>query len=129
GWGIFDSQSPLQLRVISLEKKPPQADFIRRLMDGAVGRRRFLNLEETNCFRLLNGEGDLLPGLVCDVYDRAAVIQYDGEGAEKFWEFYSVIELLKAATEGKFPIETFVEKTRGAYRFLEGKPLSSITEI
>jgi 23S rRNA G2069 N7-methylase RlmK/C1962 C5-methylase RlmI len=31
-------------------------------------------------YRLLNGEGDLLPGLVCDVYGSSAVLKLDGEG-------------------------------------------------
>jgi hypothetical protein len=30
-------------------------------------------------YRLLNGEGDLLPGLVCDVYGNTAVLKLDGE--------------------------------------------------
>jgi 23S rRNA G2069 N7-methylase RlmK/C1962 C5-methylase RlmI len=29
---------------------------------------------------LLNGEGDLLPGLVCDVYGSSAVLKLDGDG-------------------------------------------------
>lgn len=129
GWGIFDSQSPLQLRILSLEKKPPQADFVQRLMEKAVSRRRFLNLEETNCFRLINGEGDQIPGFVCDIYHRVAVIQFDGEGAEKFWEFYPIVDMLKAVVEGKFTVETIISKTRGKYQFLEGKPLEPVTVI
>lgn len=32
-------------------------------------------LVDTNCFRLVHGEGDFLPGLIIDLYDTTAVIQ------------------------------------------------------
>ena len=32
-------------------------------------------LEDTDCFRLVHGEGDFLPGLIIDIYDKTAVIQ------------------------------------------------------
>jgi len=35
----------------------------------------FINNSNTNCFRLINAEGDGMPGLIIDVYDRTAVIQ------------------------------------------------------
>ena len=31
--------------------------------------------EQTNCYRLVHGEGDSLPGLVIDIYDKVAVVQ------------------------------------------------------
>lgn len=34
-----------------------------------------INDEKTNCYRLVHGEGDLLPGLIVDIYDKCAVIQ------------------------------------------------------
>jgi 23S rRNA G2069 N7-methylase RlmK/C1962 C5-methylase RlmI len=36
--------------------------------------------DSTNGFRLVNGEGDGLPGLVVDLYDDAAVMKLDGAG-------------------------------------------------
>jgi 23S rRNA (cytosine1962-C5)-methyltransferase len=30
---------------------------------------------QTNCYRLVHGEGDLLPGLIIDIYGSTAVIQ------------------------------------------------------
>ncbi|MBQ6571580.1 MAG: class I SAM-dependent rRNA methyltransferase, partial [Alistipes sp.] len=35
---------------------------------------------ETNCYRLVHGEGDSLPGLVIDIYDRTAVVQCHSVG-------------------------------------------------
>ena len=45
--------------------------------------RRTLNLTEneaTNCYRLVHGEGDSLPGLVIDIYDTVAVVQCHSVG-------------------------------------------------
>ncbi|MEC9071964.1 MAG: class I SAM-dependent rRNA methyltransferase [Myxococcota bacterium] len=40
---------------------------------------------ETTGYRLFAGEGDSLPGLVCDLYGSTAVIRLDGPAAEGFW--------------------------------------------
>src|SRR5690606_30275515 len=37
---------------------------------------------DTNAYRLVHGEGDRLPGVVVDAYDRVAVVRFDGAGAE-----------------------------------------------
>ena len=45
--------------------------------------RRTLDLTDnaqTNCYRLVHGEGDSLPGLVIDIYDRTAVVQCHSVG-------------------------------------------------
>ncbi len=45
--------------------------------------RRTLGLtqnEATNCYRLIHGEGDSLPGLVVDIYDTVAVVQCHSVG-------------------------------------------------
>ena len=36
--------------------------------------------EQTNCYRLVHGEGDSLPGLVIDIYDKVAVVQCHSVG-------------------------------------------------
>ena len=45
--------------------------------------RRALDLtdnEQTNCYRLVHGEGDSVPGLVIDIYDTTAVVQCHSVG-------------------------------------------------
>ena len=41
----------------------------------------------TNCFRLINGEGDFIPGLIIDVYSDCAVIQFHNQGIYNEREF------------------------------------------
>ena len=40
----------------------------------------------TTAFRLFNGEGDGLPGLVVDLYETTAVLKLDGAGPSGFWD-------------------------------------------
>src|SRR6266404_1622631 len=40
----------------------------------------------TNGYRLVNGEGDNLPGLIIDKYDQVIVIQFSTLGMEQFRE-------------------------------------------
>ena len=51
-----------------------------------IGDEETMITDFNNCYRLFNGEGDGLAGLVCDVYASVAVIQCDGYGAEQFWD-------------------------------------------
>lgn len=46
-------------------------------------------------YRLLNGEGDLLPGLVCDVYGDTAVIKLDGDGPSGFYDVQGIAAWLQ----------------------------------
>jgi 23S rRNA (cytosine1962-C5)-methyltransferase len=73
----------------------------------------------------LNGEGDLLPGLVCDVYGDVAVLQFDGQGPSDFWQREPIAEWLLA----RAGVASVVEKARrgarsgeSALRHLAGAP-------
>lgn len=108
-WAMYDPHSPLALRIMSLEKKPPtQKTYESRLLRAWQLRQATLDLNTTNCFRLLNGEGDGLPGLVCDIYANTAVLQMDGSGARDFWDKKWIVEWLKT----NISIQTVIEKTR-----------------
>lgn len=52
--------------------------------------------EMTNSFRLVNGEGDGMPGLIIDVYDNTAVIKHDHPVCERFYNHKGIAERLQA---------------------------------
>ena len=85
-WAIYSPDGPLALRILSTEKKPPSTRFFESRMALALRLRESVRSNETNGFRLFNGEGDGLPGLVCDVYADVAVIQFDGDSCFEFWD-------------------------------------------
>lgn len=77
GIGHF-SQGSIMVRIISFEERPIDASFWVERISSAYSLRQALGLTnnpETNVFRLIHGEGDLLPGLIVDYYQGTAVIQ------------------------------------------------------
>ncbi|MBX7144560.1 MAG: class I SAM-dependent rRNA methyltransferase [Oligoflexia bacterium] len=93
-FGMYDPESPIAVRVCALEKEQLGDELIlSRLAAARDLRSRALNTL-TNGFRLINGEGDGLPGLVCDVYDKHAVLKLDGDGPSGFWNIQEIAHWL-----------------------------------
>ncbi len=107
-WAIFDPHGTLALRILSTENAPPTEPEFQRRMLRAWNSRARIRAQQTTAFRLFNGEGDLLPGLVCDVYADVAVIQFDGQGPREFWDHQLIANWLLANTACR----SVVEKTR-----------------
>jgi len=66
------------VRLFSFERTEAGQNFWNDKIFNACQYRRQLNLvdqPDTNCFRLVHGEGDGLPGLIVDVYGKTAVVQ------------------------------------------------------
>ena len=94
--GITDS-GPIGLRVMTTRDEAiDDALFARRIEAAAVLRDRVVP-PETNTYRLLHGEGDRLPGVVCDVYAEYAVLQFDGQGMITFKT--NIVNTLKKVLE------------------------------
>lgn len=119
-WGIFDPHSPIAFRVLSLKDRKPDPAFFAGLIKSAASKRRHLYSMGTNAFRLINGEGDYLSGLVCDVYDGVAVLQFDGKGPEQFWSDAKHLESITLGLQQAFKeifdreLKSIVIKERGA---------------
>ncbi len=90
--------------------------FWRRRIERALTLRRQIVPADTDAFRLINAEGDGLPGLVCDCYGRWLVVTIGTAGMEKWRE--TVIGLL---LEIQAPVGIY-ERSEGRSRQLEGLP-------
>ena len=78
-----------------LHKKEMSIDWgTQRLESAKRARSHLLDDPQTTAFRLVNGEGDGLPGLVVDIYNDVAVIQVDGAAPEKFWHKEAIAKWL-----------------------------------
>ena len=66
-----------------------------------------LDLSQTNVFRWLHGEGDLLPGVHVDCYGDTAVVRFDGDGARAFYEPFE--SRLRLAAKSRLPIRAVLE--------------------
>lgn len=73
----------IAVRILSFEKVEPGIDFFRNRISNAIKYRVSLgitNNPELNVFRLVNAEGDNLPGLIVDYYNGVAVMQIHSVG-------------------------------------------------
>ena len=80
GWtgiGLYDATSPLAIRIFSHTHTPTEPWLERRVLSAWRRRMPLLKGGHTNAYRLLNGEGDGLPGIVVDVYGATAVLRLD----------------------------------------------------
>jgi 23S rRNA (cytosine1962-C5)-methyltransferase len=83
GVGLWDAESPIAVRVWSLDPRVGlDASLLRERLEAALAvRRRLFADGSTTAYRLLNGEGDRAPGFVIDRYADVAVLRVDGEAA------------------------------------------------
>lgn len=73
----------IAVRVLTFEKEDINAEWWIKRIAAAKALRESLGIvdnEATTCYRLVHGEGDLLPGLVVDIYERTAVVQCHSVG-------------------------------------------------
>ena len=112
--GFWDERSPIAVRV--LESGGPghryaDADsLIAERLRAALDRRlERLDLSQTNVFRWVHGEGDLLPGVHIDFYADTAAVRFDGEGARAFYD--PIEPRLRLAAEPRLPIRAVLDRS------------------
>lgn len=73
--GYFHGQNSISGRILTFKDQPIE-EALSQAIDRAVALRRFLFQDgATHCFRLINAEGDGIPGLIVDQYDQTLVVQ------------------------------------------------------
>jgi 23S rRNA (cytosine1962-C5)-methyltransferase len=82
GWALWSPHSEISLRMLDADSTIPiDAAWWHARIAAAAARRGTLS-GETTAFRLVHGEADGLPSLVCDRYDRWLVVQLMSAGLE-----------------------------------------------
>ena len=110
GTGYFSDKGSIVVRLLTFGEETFSENFwTEKLQSAWELRLKLLNLEETNAFRLIHGEGDGIPGLIIDYYDKNWVIQAHSSGI-----YYAVEEIAKAI-QNSFPeyCETIYCKSSG----------------
>lgn len=91
GYGFYDSQSQIVCRLFAFEHpiqrienpNPLEEEYwIDKIRRAYQLRQTYLDLKNTNAYRLIHAEGDFFPGLIVDVYDQVAVLQLLIKGTE-----------------------------------------------
>ena len=72
----------IAVRVLDFAQRTIDKAFFAERLQKALELRKSIGLirPDNNAFRLVHGEGDFLPGLVIDVYDKTAVVQAHSPG-------------------------------------------------
>jgi len=81
GRGYFSRRSSIIGRMLTFDDTPPLKALDERL-DASLYLRREL-IRETDAYRLVNAEGDGIPGLIVDRYDDVLVVQITTLGMER----------------------------------------------
>lgn len=108
--------SLITARILSWRKESIDADFLRERIRAALDHRKRL-YQDRKVYRLVFGEGDLLPGLVVDRYDDILVVQALTAGIDSVID--TIVEVLIDMIS---PKALFLRNT-SLYRELEGLPL------
>lgn len=130
GRGYFDPLSAIAVRILTLEpgEAIDQAFFERRVRAAWASRQQLLDLSDTDSFRLLHGEGDLLPGVIVDLYAGWAVLKLYSAGLTPHRPM--IVEALRRVVPGLKGVvgrdevgrdDFDVDDERGAGRMLEGE--------
>ncbi len=72
----------ISVRILTFEDEQIDLNFYVKRFESAFALRKKLGIinNESDIFRLIHGEGDFLPGLVIDIYNKVAVIQCHSYG-------------------------------------------------
>lgn len=108
--GIYDPEHAIALRICCTQ--PPwnldDAWVTEQLCNAARLRARVFDASQTTGIRLVAGEGDNLPGLIIDVYQRTAVLKLDGGAPAAFYRPQGIARWLCE----NLPIDGVVQRFR-----------------
>jgi len=82
--GLYNQRSQIRVRLLTWQQETIDGDFFARRLRQAFALRHKHLSPSTNAYRIVNGEGDFLPGLIVDRYDRFLVCQFFTAGMAQF---------------------------------------------
>lgn len=87
GHAYFNKKSSIIGRMIAWGDIVPEKAISKNIEEAVTFRQNWFSDKQTTGYRLINGEGDSLPGLVVDKYDKVLVVQISTLGMEKLKPF------------------------------------------
>lgn len=115
----FHDQNSISGRILTFLDEPINKALENRLIEAIAFRKSLFHPEGTNCYRLVNAEGDGLAGLIVDLYDDIAVLQINTHGME------ALKPLIVRTLVSSLTLRGIYEKSQSAARALEGLPSHS----
>ena len=115
GQALYSDASQIALRFLTQTTELIDREWWRRRVLEAASRRNIP--AETNAYRLIYSEGDLLPSLIVDRYDDVLVLQTLSQGTDAHKQLLTEILI------EEFKPRAIVERNDARVRELEGLPL------
>ena len=82
--GYYNPRTDIAIRILTRDvDQAIDEDFLRHCIRNAVHLRKVFNTDHTNAYRLVNSEGDGLPGLIVDRFAEILVVQLHTAGMER----------------------------------------------
>ena len=112
--GYANPRTAIAVRVLTLEDEPVDGALVARRLDEALALRRATLPDGLTAYRIVNGEGDRLPGIVVDRYGDFLVCQLFTAGAVRLAG--AVVDALQA----RLAPRGIYERSEGGVRAEEG---------
>ena len=116
GQAFFSDSSEISLRLLTQTDELIDREWWRRRLLAAASRRATITAD-TNAYRLVYSEGDLLPSLIIDRYDDVFVMQTLSQGSE------AIKTLISELLVEEFAPRAIIERNDVKVRSLEGLDL------
>jgi 23S rRNA (cytosine1962-C5)-methyltransferase len=114
GHGYYNPLTTIAVRMLALGGEPASDDIVGWRIGRAIEMRRRIVGADTDAYRVVNGDGDGLSGVVVDRYADVLVAQFLTAGADRMR--HEVVEHLNAALSPR----AILERSQGAVRRQEG---------
>src|SRR5258705_926107 len=115
GQALYSDASQIALRFLTQTDEEIDKDWWRRKVRAAAARRQIP--PDTNAYRVVYSEGDLLPSLIVDRYDDVLVLQTLSQGTD------AAKAMLTEILVEEFAPRAVIERNDARVRSLEGLPL------
>lgn len=120
--GLYDADSPIRIKILSTQNGVKiNMDWIVQSITTAWARRQTLLSDQTNSCRIIYGEGDGMPGLICDKYADVLVIKL----YSLIWEQYldDIVKAIQTITDCKTIILRLSRNVKAKSKYKEGQSL------
>jgi 23S rRNA (cytosine1962-C5)-methyltransferase len=117
GRAFYSDKSQIAVRLLTRENVPVDRSFFTQRLRRAATYRETV-VENTDCYRLVHGEADLLPSIVIDRYGDYLVLQTLSQASERQKDL--IVEILVE----QFSPKGILERNDPKVRLLEGLPQS-----
>lgn len=126
--------SSISIRLFTFEKQDINKDFWKKKFKDAIELRNrlgFINNKKINVFRLINAEGDGLPGMIADYYNGTIVLQAHSVGMYLLFDLFKEIlqDLLGECLKAIYDKSSSTLPHKGPVKAQDGFLMGSSSEI